>query len=65
VSPFPFLRGRGSVNKRGGEAPSLKLFPPLLFEERGIKGVRLIRLEGYTSCNDDKSIVTKQNLLLD
>jgi hypothetical protein len=24
-------------------------------------GVRLIRIEGYTSCNDDKSTITKQN----
>jgi len=33
VSPFPFGRGRGSVNKRGGFAPSLK-FSPLLLKER-------------------------------
>jgi hypothetical protein len=46
VSPFPFKRGRGSVNKRGGKAPSLKFFPPLLLKERGIKGVRLIRIRG-------------------
>jgi len=29
------MRGRGSVNKRGGFAPSLKLFPPLLGEGEG------------------------------
>jgi len=33
------VREGGSVGKRGGEAPSLKS-PPLLKEERGIKGVR-------------------------
>jgi len=43
---FYFVRGRGSVNKRGGEAPSLKLLPPLLLKERGIKGVRLVRIRG-------------------
>jgi hypothetical protein len=26
---------KGSVDKRGGEAPSLKFFPPLLLKERG------------------------------
>jgi hypothetical protein len=36
---------KGSVNKRGGEAPSLKIFPPLLLKERGIKGVRLIKIK--------------------
>jgi hypothetical protein len=41
---FNLIRGRGSVNKRGGFAPSLKFFPPLLLKERGIKGVRLIRI---------------------
>jgi len=40
------MRGRESVSKRGGEAPSLKFFPPLLLKERGIKGVRLIRIGG-------------------
>jgi len=40
------MRKRGSVNKREGFAPSLKLFPPLLLKERGIKGVRLIRIRG-------------------
>jgi hypothetical protein len=30
-----FIRGRG-INKRGGFAPSLQLFPPLLEKERGI-----------------------------
>jgi len=39
---FNLIRGRGSVNKRGGFAPSLKFFPPLLEKERGRKGVRLI-----------------------
>jgi len=43
---FYFMRGRGSVNRRGGEAPSLKFFPPLFLKERGIKGVRLIRIRG-------------------
>jgi len=33
------VREGGNVGKRGGEAPSLKS-PPLLKEERGIKGVR-------------------------
>jgi hypothetical protein len=31
-------RRKESVNKRGGFAPSLKFFPPLLLKERGIKG---------------------------
>jgi len=35
------LQGRGSVGKRGAK-PSLKSLPPLLWKERGIKGVRLI-----------------------
>jgi hypothetical protein len=43
---FLFYERRGSVNKRGGEAPSLKFFPPLLVKERGIKGVRLPRIIG-------------------
>jgi len=41
-----FIRGRESINKRGGFAPSLKFFPPLLEKERGIKGVRLVRIRG-------------------
>jgi hypothetical protein len=44
LTPFPLSRGRGSEGKRGGEAPSLKPLPPLLFKERGIKGVRLTKL---------------------
>jgi len=45
-SSLYFMRRRGSVDKRGGFAPSLKFFPPLLDKERGIKGVRLIRIRG-------------------
>jgi len=40
--PLDYIGGRGSVNKRGGFAPSLQFFPPLLLKERGIKGVKLI-----------------------
>jgi len=40
------MRGRRIVNKRGGEAPSLKFFPPLLEKERGIKGERLTKVRG-------------------
>jgi len=47
------------VDKRGGFAPSLKLFPPLLEKERGIKGVRLIRIRGI--CFLYKSTITKKN----
>jgi hypothetical protein len=41
LSPCPLpLQGKGGViEKRGGKAPSLKTLPPLLFKERGIKGI--------------------------
>jgi len=48
------MRGRRSVNKRGGEALSLKLFPPLLEKERGIKGVRLVRIRGIKINHNQK-----------
>jgi len=56
------MRGRGSVNKRGGFAPSLKFFPPLLLKERGIKEVRLTKVRGICFLKiDNKSTITRQN----
>jgi hypothetical protein len=39
--PLPLAREGGNVLKRG-QSPPLFVPPPLLFKERGIKGVRLI-----------------------
>jgi len=42
LNPPSLIKGRGSVGKRGGEAPSLKSSSPSPLKERGIQGVKLV-----------------------